>query len=144
MIGEFVDWCHEGLRAAGRTGQILIVDSSTDGSPEIARGRRREVLQVPRRGLGRAYIDALPYISRQLRHHGRLRPHLRLPRASGRSSTSSTKATTSSWGAGLPARSSPARCPALHRYFGTPLTTWILNLIYGSPILRHPLRDARP
>ena len=22
--------------------------------------------------------------------------------------------------------------PALHRYFGTPMTTWILNLMYGT------------
>jgi hypothetical protein len=26
----------------------------------------------------------------------------------------------------------PGAMPKLHRYFGTPLTTWILNLIYGS------------
>ena len=26
----------------------------------------------------------------------------------------------------------PGAMPNLHRYFGTPLTTWILNLIYGS------------
>ena len=26
----------------------------------------------------------------------------------------------------------PAAMPPLHRYFGTPLTTWILNLLYGT------------
>ena len=31
-IGEFVDWCREGLKKAGRAGQILIIDSSTDRS----------------------------------------------------------------------------------------------------------------
>ena len=36
MIGEFVDWCREGLAAAGVSGEILIIDSSTDRSPEIA------------------------------------------------------------------------------------------------------------
>jgi len=35
-IGEFVDWCREGLKKAGRLGQILIIDSSTDRSAEIA------------------------------------------------------------------------------------------------------------
>ena len=34
-VGEFVAWCHEGLRRAGVTGQILIVDSSTDNTPEL-------------------------------------------------------------------------------------------------------------
>jgi glycosyltransferase involved in cell wall biosynthesis len=61
-IGEFVDWCKEGLAAAGVQGQILIVDSSTDDTPEIALQRGAEVLRTPPRGLGRAYIDAIPYI----------------------------------------------------------------------------------
>ena len=43
----------------------------------------------------------------------------------------------------LRATSSPARCPRLHRYLGTPVTTWILNVIFGSRILGHPLRHAR-
>src|SRR5438874_1730769 len=62
VIGEFVDWCHQGLRAAGVDGQILIVDSSTDRSAEIAEAHGAEVLRVPKRGLGRAYIDALPHV----------------------------------------------------------------------------------
>src|SRR5436190_9588562 len=61
-IGEFVDWCREGLAKAGVPGQILIVDSSTDRTPEIAVEHGAEVLQVPKRGLGRAYIDAIPFI----------------------------------------------------------------------------------
>src|SRR5690348_3107963 len=62
VIGEIVDWCKEGLRKAGREGQIMIVDSSTDDSPRIAEEHGAEVLRVPKRGLGRAYIDALPHI----------------------------------------------------------------------------------
>ena len=33
--------------------------------------------------------------------------------------------------------------PPLHQYLGTPVTTWILNRLYSSRVLRHPLRDAR-
>jgi len=36
-IGEFVEWCQEGLKRAGVSGEILIVDSSTDRTAEIAR-----------------------------------------------------------------------------------------------------------
>ena len=61
-VGEFVEWCHEGLRRAGVTGQILIIDSSTDETPDIVLAHGGEVLRVPKRGLGRAYIDAIPYI----------------------------------------------------------------------------------
>jgi len=31
-VGEFIEWCKEGLKRAGVTGQILIVDSSTDNA----------------------------------------------------------------------------------------------------------------
>ena len=64
-VGEFVAWCQEGLRRAGVTGQILLVDSSTDATPQIALAGGAEVLRVPKRGLGRAYIDAIPYIRGQ-------------------------------------------------------------------------------
>ena len=50
-IGEFVDWCHQGLRDAGVSGEILIVDSSTDRSPEIAEAHGARVLRVPKRSL---------------------------------------------------------------------------------------------
>src|SRR5476649_2302118 len=61
-VGEFVDWCKEGLSKAGVTGQILIVDSSTDETPNIVLEHGGEVLCTPKRGLGRAYIDSIPYV----------------------------------------------------------------------------------
>src|ERR1700750_1465435 len=64
-VGEFVDWCREGLERAGVRGQILIVDSSTDKTPEIVLAHGGEVLRTPKRGLCRAHIDAIAYISGQ-------------------------------------------------------------------------------
>ena len=61
-IVEFLDWCKEGLAKAGVAGEIVIVDSSTDETPELALANGARVLQTPKRGLGRAYIDAIPYI----------------------------------------------------------------------------------
>src|ERR1700730_4329616 len=61
-IGRFVEWCREGLSRAGVEGEILIVDSSTDETPRIAVEKGARVLRTPRRGLGRAYIDALGYV----------------------------------------------------------------------------------
>src|SRR3954467_14253726 len=61
-VGEFVDWCKEGLARAGVSGQILIVDSSADRTPEIVLAHGGEVLRTPKRGLGRAYIDATSYV----------------------------------------------------------------------------------
>ena len=61
-IGHFIDWCQEGIAASGARVEILIVDSSTDRTAEIALAKGARVLRTPRRGLGRAYIDAIPHV----------------------------------------------------------------------------------
>src|SRR5438067_13747111 len=61
-VGEFMEWCKEGIERAGVTAQILIVDSSTDNTPRIVVKHGGEVLRVPKRGVGSAYMDSLPYI----------------------------------------------------------------------------------
>src|SRR5262249_36316146 len=38
-IEEFVDWCQEGLAQACVRGEVLIIDSSTDRTSEIALSR---------------------------------------------------------------------------------------------------------
>jgi len=130
-VGEFVTWCRQGLQAAGVTGQILIVDSSTDATPDIVLGQGGEVLRVPKRGLGRAYIDALPYIrgrwivmgDADLTYDFReLAPFVAEFRAGAEFVMGSRFSGSIEAGA----------MPPLHRYFGTPLTTWILNRIYRS------------
>lgn len=130
-VGEFVDWCHEGIRKAGVTAQIMIVDSSTDETPKIALAHGAEVLRVPKRGLGRAYIDAIPYIRGQWVVMGdadltydfrELVPFIEKFRAGYEMVMGSRFLGSIEQGA----------MPGLHRYFGTPLTTWILNRIYHS------------
>ena len=52
-----------GLKTAGVKGEILIVDSShRRDAPSMALAEGARVLQRPKRGLGRAYIDAMPFI----------------------------------------------------------------------------------
>src|SRR5437667_5109473 len=55
-ICEFVAWCKAGLEKAGVRGEVLIIDSSTDSTPEKALASGARVLKTPKRGLGRAYI----------------------------------------------------------------------------------------
>jgi glycosyltransferase involved in cell wall biosynthesis len=130
-ISDFIGWCREGLRAAGVRGEILIIDSSVDATAELALKQGARVLRTPKRGLGRAYLDALPHIRgkyvlmgdcdctydfRELKsfvdrfHEGaefvmgsRFRGYIE-----------------------------PGSMPPLHRYLGTPVTTFILNVIFGS------------
>ena len=130
-VGEFVDWCKEGLADAGVRGQILIVDSSTDKTPEIALQHGAEVLRTPPRGLGRAYIDAIPFIRGKWIVMGdadltydfrQLAPFVARFR----------EGAEFVMGSRFKGSIEEEAMPALHRYFGTPLTTWLLNRIYHS------------
>src|SRR5262245_8332655 len=53
-IAEFVSWCKDGLHRAHIRGEILIVDSSTDATADLALAGGARVLSAPKRGLGRA------------------------------------------------------------------------------------------
>jgi glycosyltransferase involved in cell wall biosynthesis len=130
-IGEFVAWCHEGLREVGAVGEVLIVDSSSDNTAELALSAGARVLKTPKRGLGRAYIDALPYVRGKYVIMGdadctydfrKLAPFVEAMRSG------TEYAMGSRWRGSIERGS----MPALHQYFGTPVTTWILNRLYGS------------
>jgi len=130
-IGEFVDWCHEGLEAAGIAGEVLIIDSSTDRSPIIAAERGASVITVPRRGLGQAYIDAIAHVRGDIVIMGdcdltydfrELEGFVQAIRA-GNDFVMGTRTR------GV---IEPGAMPALHRYFGSPATTTMFNVIYGT------------
>lgn len=130
-ITEFVQWCREGLDEAGVRGEILIVDSSTDETPLLAQEAGARVLQVPARGLGRAYIDAIPHIRGRYIIMGdadctydfrRIKPFVEAFQQGHDYVMGSRWLGTIEQGA----------MPRLHQYFGTPLTTWILNRVYRA------------
>ncbi len=131
VVSDFVRWCHEGLCDAGVRGEILIVDSSTDNTAELALTEGARVLKVRRRGLGRAYIDALPFIRGKFAILGDAdcTYDFREIRAfverfhEGYEFVMGTR---------LRGFIEPGSMPALHRYLGTPITTWILNVLYSS------------
>lgn len=130
-IADFVDWCKEGLKKAGCTGEILIVNSSTDETGPIALKKGARVLNTPKRGLGRAYIDSLPFIRGKYIVMGdcdctydfrELEPFVTKFRAGSEFIM----------GSRFRGYIEPGSMPPLHRYLGTPVTTWILNVIFSS------------
>jgi glycosyltransferase involved in cell wall biosynthesis len=130
-ISEFVEWCWQGLRDAGVSGEIIIVDSSSDDTPNIAAARGARVVRTPKRGLGQAYIDAIPFIRGRFIIMGDcdltydfrdIKPFVACLRNGSEFVMGSRFKGSIEKGA----------MPALHRYFGTPLTNWILNRIYHS------------
>jgi len=130
-VGEFVDWCHEGLERAGVDGEVVIVDSSTDRSAEIAEAHGARVLRFPKRGLGRAYIDARPLLRGEYIIMGdcdltydfrEIAPFVE-QLAAGHEFV---------MGSRMKGYIEPGAMPKLHQFFGTPLTTWILNRMYRA------------
>jgi glycosyltransferase involved in cell wall biosynthesis len=130
-VGEFIEWCKEGLERTGVVGQILIIDSSTDNTARIVLEHGGEVLRVPKRGIGRAYIDAIPYVrgkwilmgDADLTYDFReLAPFVEEFR----------RGAEFVMGSRFRGNIEKGAMPGLHRYFGTPLTNWILNRIYHS------------
>jgi glycosyltransferase involved in cell wall biosynthesis len=130
-VEEFVAWCKEGLERAGVAGEVLIVDSSSDETAELALASGARVLKTPKRGLGRAYIDALPYIRGRFVIMGdadctydfRLLAPFIEKFLEGYEFVMGSR-----WRGSIEAGS----MPFLHRYLGTPVTTRILNLLYSS------------
>jgi glycosyltransferase involved in cell wall biosynthesis len=130
-IDDFVEWCQQGLALAGVAGEVLIVDSSTDRTAEMALAKGARVLKVPKRGLGRAYLDAIPYIRGRWVLMGdadctydfrRLAPFVERFR----------EGYEFVMGSRFKGSIEPGSMPRLHQHFGTPITTWILNRLYSS------------
>lgn len=130
-INEFVSWCLHGLDDAGIRGEILIVDSSTDATARLARDAGARVLRVPKRGLGRAYKDAIPYIRGRWVLMGDadctydfrlLAPFVE------RFRDGYEYVMGSRWKGSI----EPGAMPWLHQRLGTPVTTWILNRLFSS------------
>ena len=89
------------------------------------------MLRTPKRGLGRAYIDALPFIRGRYVLMGdcdctydfrELAPFVEKFRGGAEFVM----------GSRFRGYIEPGSMPPLHRYLGTPVTTWILNVIFGS------------
>ena len=130
-ITQFVQWCHQGIAAANVRAEIIIVDSSTDRTAELAVAAGASVVHAPKRGLGRAYIDSLPFIrgrwivmgdadcTYDFRHLSDFVERFR---------EGYEYVMGSRWRGSI----EPGSMPPHHRYFGTPLTTWILNRLYAS------------
>ncbi|MBV9336570.1 MAG: glycosyltransferase family 2 protein [Solirubrobacterales bacterium] len=130
-IQDFIAWCREGLARAGVRGEIVIVDSSSDTTPQIARGAGARVLRVPKRGLGRAYLDAIPEIRGRFVIMGdadctydfrELAPFMQ----------KFEEGYEFVMGSRMRGTIEPGAMPWLHQHLGTPVTTWILNRLFSS------------
>jgi glycosyltransferase involved in cell wall biosynthesis len=130
-ITEFVTWCRQGLDDADVRGEVLIVDSSTDATATLARAAGARVLKVPKRGLGRAYMDAIPYVrgtwvlmgDADCTYDFRLLAPFVEKLREGYEYVMGSR-----WKGSI----EPGAMPWLHQHLGTPVTTWTLNRLFHS------------
>lgn len=130
-ISEFVCWCHEGFDEAGVSGEIVIADSSTDATAERALEAGARVLRVPTRGIGIAYREAIPYARGRYILMGDADctyDFRRLKAFVDHFRDGYEFVMGSRWKGSI----EPGAMPPLHQYFGTPITTWILNRLYST------------
>lgn len=130
-IGQFIDWCHAGIAAAGIKAEIVIIDSSSDRTGAIALAKGARVLRTPKRGLGRAYIDAIPFIRGKYVLMGDADCTYDFREIAGFVEQFRAGAEFI-MGSRFRGTIEPGAMPPLHQYFGTPLTTAILNVMYGT------------
>ena len=132
-IKQFIEWCKIGISSVNleHKSEIIIIDSSNDGTDKIALENGAKVVKTPLRGLGRAYLDGMEFVSgkfmilgdadctydfRNLKDfYKKFRRNFEFIMGSRRKGVIENNS-----------------MPKLHRYFGIPLTNCLLNFIYGS------------
>ena len=133
-VGATVTEACAALRAAGVEGEVIVADNgSTDGSQEAAGAAGARVVPVAKRGYGAAYLggfaaakgDVIVMSDADATYDlSAIAPMLERLRAGDELVM----------GSRLKGRIEPGAMPAVHRYVGTPLLTWLLNLLYRTGV----------
>jgi glycosyltransferase involved in cell wall biosynthesis len=130
-ISEFIGWCRKGLAEAGVSGEIVIADSSTDATAECALQAGARVLLVPQGGIGRAYQEGIGYARGRYIMMGDADctyDFRHLKEFVERFHEGYEFVMGSRWKGLI----EDGAMPWLHRYLGTPITTWLLNRQYAT------------
>ncbi len=130
-IEKFISWCKEGVALSKERVEILIIDSSSDKTAEIAQKSGARVLIVPKRGLGQAYKDAIPYIRGEFIIMGDADctyDFRQIPLFVEKYQQGFEFVMGSRFKGNIETNA----MPKLHQYFGTPVSTFCLNLIFRA------------
>lgn len=130
-IAETIKNALEGFSIANISGEILIMDSSTDNTSNIAQELGARVIQVPKRGLGQAYIDSISHIRGKYVVMGDADCTYDFKEID-KFVKKLNQGYEFVMGTRIKGFIEEGAMPPLHRYFGNPLTTWILNLLLGT------------
>ncbi|MFA4701980.1 glycosyltransferase family 2 protein [Pyrococcus kukulkanii] len=130
-IGRCIEKIKRVFKEYNIKGEIIVADNSTDKTPEIARSMGAKVVTPDGRGYGYAYIYGFRYAKGKYivmadgddTYDFLEMPKLLEPLMKGEADlVIDTR---------LKGKILPGAMPALHRYIGNPILTWILNLFFG-------------
>jgi glycosyltransferase involved in cell wall biosynthesis len=118
----------------GLEGEILVADSSTDGTPGLAASCGARVFAPKKLGYGNAYLagfeeakgDYIVLMDGDLTYDPKAIKEMLSLLQSGRFDMV--------MGSRLRGEILPGAMPALHRYIGNPILTWVLNLLFSAGI----------
>jgi glycosyltransferase involved in cell wall biosynthesis len=114
-------------------GEVVIMDSSTDKTPEIARKLGAQVYQVPKKGLGFAYIESLKYVKGDYVVMGDADGTYNFLEIN-RFVKKLDEGYDFVMGTRLKGDIKKGAMPWSHRYIGTPILTLCINLLFKTKI----------
>ena len=131
-IGSCLEKVKTGCMKGNLSYEIIVSDSSTDFTPDIARSHGARVIYPKKLGYGNAYLSAFPYAKGKIIVIGdaddtydfSLIPDLVKPITEGRAEIVI--------GSRLKGTILPGSMPWLHQYIGNPLLTKLLNFTFHS------------
>lgn len=131
-IGSCLEKVRSGCTKADIPFEVIIADSSTDKTTEIAESFGARIIRPEKRGYGNAYLSAFPHAKGEIIVIGdaddtydfSIVPELIEPIRQGRADMVI--------GSRLKGKILPGSMPWLHRYIGNPLLTRLLNFTFHS------------
>ena len=127
---QFIRWCQEGFEKVGLKGEIIFSDFSTDSTPIIAAEFGVDVVNLSEGGVGRAYREAADKINGKIVLIGDvdctydfrdIKPFLEAIKLGNELVI----------GSRFRGDIKKNSMPLLHRYLGTPVTTFIFDVVHG-------------
>lgn len=130
-IKDFIAACKLGAKKLDINCQILIADSSSDKTEEIAKKNGAEVVKIKNRGLGNAYRSAIPFVKSKYIIMGDADLTYDFTNL-GLFYKKLLAGYEFVMGNRFKGKIEKNAMPKLHQYFGTPITSFILNLIHKT------------
>lgn len=131
-IAQFISWVFEGFEKASISGEIILLDSSSDNTPSIARELGARVVDVREAGLGNAYRKGRGIAKGKFLILGdadctydfrEIAPFL----------NKLSEGFDLVVGNRFKGNIEKGAMPKLHQYFGSPITSWIFKRVLGLP-----------